>query len=301
MTPHVRSTSSVALSLLAALAALADGAGAQAPTNASPSGQCVGVPASTVVTFADANLAAAVRSALALAEGAPLTCGQVATLTELEASAAGIGNLSGIESLTGLTRLDLGENSISDLSPLAGLTGLASVWLGDNSIRDVTPLSTLTGLTFLGLRGNQIVDIGPLGTLSQMVDLNITYNEISDLSALRSMTELTTLRLYNNPIADIGALEGLTKLHEVHIHDLPTLSNVQPLLDNPGVGEGDQFPLFNSGISCRDVSALRAKGVSVGGTCLAQTIGPGGWAALAILTAGVAGGWAYRRRARSHA
>jgi hypothetical protein len=256
------------------------------------SAPCEGAPSETVVTFADANLAAAVRTSLGLPEGASLTCGQVATLTELEATGAGIQSLAGIESLTGLTRIDFDDNEISDLGPLAALRGLTSVWLGSNRIRDVTPLSALTGLTFLGLRDNQIVDIAPLAALTQMIDLNITFNEISDLSALRSMTQLTTLRLYNNPTTDIGPLEGLTKLHEVHLHDLPSLSDVQPLLDNPGVGEGDQFPLFNSGIRCEDVGELRARGVSVGGTCVLQAIGSR-WI-LITLAAGLVGAWGYR-------
>jgi hypothetical protein len=300
MRSHVQSTQAPTLSLLLLFLAASRTASAQTPPDHTPSGPCHGAPATTAVTFADANLAAAVRTALELGEGSPLTCGQVATLTELEAPEAGIESLAGIEALTGLTRLDLGDNSISDLAPLSGLTGLTSIWLGANSIRDVTPLGALTGLTFLGLRDNQITDIAPLATLTQMVDLNITFNRITDLSALRSMTELTTLRLYNNPISDIGALEGLTKLYELHIHDLPTLSNVQPLLDNPGVGEGDQFPLFNSGISCEDVSALRAKGVSVGGTCLMQAIGTRWWAILAVLTAVVAA-VRYRRARRAEA
>ena len=286
----------LALSMLLALTAASNSAAAQAPPAPAPGGLCAGAPPGTTVIFPDARLAATVRTALALPEGAALTCGQVATVTELEATGAGIESLAGIETLTGATRLDLGDNSISDLGPLASLPGLTSIWLGGNQIRDVTPLSGLTGLTFLGLRGNQITDIGPLRSLTAMVDLNITFNQISDLSALESMTELTTLRLYNNPITDIRALEGLTKLHEVHLHDLPTLSDIQPLLDNPGVGEGDQFPLFNSGISCEDVAALRAKGVLAGSTCVLQAIRSRWGAILIILAAALVGALGYRRR-----
>jgi hypothetical protein len=284
----------LALLLLLTVTAAVD-VGAQARPDPAEGSPCTGAPAETAVTFADDHLAAAVRAALALPEGAALTCGQVATLTELEAAEAGIESLSGIESMTGLTSISFSDNAISDLTPLAGLTGLTSIWLAGNEIRDVGPLSRLTGLTFLGLRDNQIVDIGPLSTLTHMVDLNITFNQISDLSALRGMTELTTLRLYNNPITDIGALEGLTKLHEVHIHDLPTLADIQPLLDNPGVGEGDEFPLFNSGMSCEDVVSLRAKGVSVGGTCFLQGMGVWRWGILAALVAGMLGVLGYRR------
>ena len=47
----------------------------------------------------------------------------------------------------------------------------------------------------------------------------------------------------------------------------PNLSNMQPLLDNKGLGGGDRVFLRNTNVSCTDVTALRAKGVTVDSAC----------------------------------
>ena len=91
-----------------------------------------------------------------------------------------------------------------------------------------------------------------------MRDLSITYNAVSDIGPLSRLKELEVLRIYDNPISDITALQGLTKLSELHIHDLPQLSNIQPLLENVGLGEGDRVILMRSAISCEDAAALQA-------------------------------------------
>jgi hypothetical protein len=42
------------------------------------------------------------------------------------------------------------------------------------------------------------------------------------------------------------------------------LSDIQSLLDNTGLGAGDQVFLSYTDVSCPDFNALRAKGVTVG-------------------------------------
>ena len=86
--------------------------------------------------------------------------------------------------------------------------------------------------------------------------LHFNRNSISDISVLSEFTELAVLRLYNNPIMDISALRGLTRLTNLHVHDLPDLSDIQPLLNNSGLGAGDRVILFNSDISCEDAATL---------------------------------------------
>ena len=39
----------------------------------------------------------------------------------------------------------------------------------------------------------------------------------------------------------------------------PDLSNIQPLLDNTGLGAGDIVYLQSTNVSCTDVAALRAR------------------------------------------
>ena len=56
------------------------------------------------VTIPDANLRAAIEDALGKASGAPITVEEMKTLTTLEASNAGISDLTGLEFATNLTR-----------------------------------------------------------------------------------------------------------------------------------------------------------------------------------------------------
>jgi len=43
----------------------------------------------------------------------------------------------------------------------------------------------------------------------------------------------------------------------------PDLTDIQPLLDNTGLGAGDTVYLQATSVSCTDVAALQAKGVTV--------------------------------------
>ena len=109
-----------------------------------------------IVTIPDANLRAAIETALRKASGAPITQAEMASLTRLEAPDSDISDLTGLEFATNLTRLDLGprrtvygrgvsrdrvgfvrrrsnfanNNEISNLSPLSGLTmaGISGSW-----------------------------------------------------------------------------------------------------------------------------------------------------------------------------
>lgn len=112
-----------------------------------------------------------------------------------------------------------------------------------------------------------ISDLTPLAGLTSLTDLNITYNSISDIGILSGMTGMETLRPYNNPISDISSLRGLTSLTELHVHDLPDLSNIEPLLNNTGLGAGDDVELRGMMVSCEDVALLADKGVTVTSDC----------------------------------
>jgi hypothetical protein len=75
------------------------------------------------------------------------------------------------------------------------------------------------------------------------------------------------LWLNNTGITDISALGGLTRLTFLQLDTNPDLSNIQPLLDNAELGRGHQVFLGNTSVSCTDVAALRAKGVTVDAEC----------------------------------
>ena len=129
------------------------------------------------VTVPDAALRAVIEDSLDLSAGASIPAAALAKLTVLEAPDAGIVDLTGLASATGLTRLNLGPiatrdpwantNAVSDLSPLSGLTALTWLHLAGNSVADVTPLSGLTGLTFLNLQVNEIAAVDSLSGLTR--------------------------------------------------------------------------------------------------------------------------------------
>ena len=185
---------------------------------------------STIVDIPDANLRAAIETALGKTSGAPISRAEMAGLTVLEADNSNISDLTGLEFATGLTNLDLGRvyvsgegnvnsNDISDLSPLSGLTSLTGLNLQDNSISDVTALSGLTNLRVLSLSNNFISDVNALSGLKSLTRLYLPDNLISNISPLSSLTNLTYLDLFDNLISDVTALSGLTNLTELRLND----------------------------------------------------------------------------------
>ena len=160
-----------------------------------------------------------------------------------------------LSGLTSLWSLDLSDNTITDLSRVTGLEALRSLNLSDNAITDVGPLSELTSLTQLFLENSSITDIGPLSGLTAMLDLTLASGSVTDLSALSGLTELRWLDLKNNV----------------------DLTDIQPLLDNTGLGpgwydssgryQGDVVDLTSTSVTCTAVAALEAKGVFVASDC----------------------------------
>ena len=200
-------------------------------------GVMVEEPDTTPVTIPDANLRAAVETALGKASGAPITQAEMATLDSLVSTAygrEGIRSLSGIESATNLVHLYLGPNNITDVSPLAGLTKLRELTVGFNTITDISALSGLTNLHWLDARGNTITDISALSGLTSLHTLLLRQNNITDISALSGLTNLSWLMLQMNTITDISALSGLTNLRSLDlavntITDISALSGLTNL------------------------------------------------------------------------
>ena len=174
----------------------------------------------TPVTIPDANLHAAIETALRKTSGASISRAEMASLTRLEAPDSYIRDLTGLEFATGLISLNLSNNSISDLTPLSGLTSLTSLILSDNVISDLTPLSGLTSLTSLILSDNVILDLTPLSGLTNLTSLNLSYNSISNISPLSGLTNLTVLFLYDDRmIRGRSVLSRLSNLSEADIPD----------------------------------------------------------------------------------
>ena len=178
--------------------------------------QTISVTVNAAVTeetwMPDANLRAAVRSALGLQEGDALTQQALQGITRLSAHVSAISDISGLEYATQLQVLGLMSNQISDISALSGLTSLTILELRSNSISDISALSELTSLTSLNLNHNSISDISALSELTSLTSLNLSGNFISDISVLSELTSLTTLGLGGNSISDISVFSELTSL-----------------------------------------------------------------------------------------
>ena len=117
-----------------------------------------------IATFEDGNLLAAVRSSLGLASLVDLTCNRLPGVTALNASAAGIVSLVGMQNLTALISRQLDNNAITILGSLGGLTALASLTLDDNNdLINIQALLDNTGLAAgdnVGLTNTAVECIG---------------------------------------------------------------------------------------------------------------------------------------------
>ena len=278
------------LALLLIIGSLLFPVGCGGPTGLEPSEFCSDHTDAAIATFEDANLEARIRIGLSFfAE--PLTCGLVSGVIGLDGRSWGITSLVGIQNLTSLTNLFLSNNSISDIGPLSGLTTLTLLDLAHNSITDISAVSGLTSLGVLDLDDNSITDISAVSGLTSLGQLVLAHNSITDIGALSGLTSLGGLGLDNNSITDISALSGLTSLWalglsnnsitdisalsglggpvnlSIDLSSNPGLSNIQPLLDNTGLGAGDTVALRLTSVSCTDVAALQAKGVGVSSDC----------------------------------
>ena len=141
----------------------------------------------------DANLRAAVRKSLGLADNEDLTQAKLLDLTELKAAGRGISNLTGLEHATSVTVVRLAGNQISNISPLSGLTSVTKLRLQGNEITNITSLSGLTNLTELFLNDNQITDVAPLTSLVNLGTLRLTGNSLTNAHLLSSLTNLNSV------------------------------------------------------------------------------------------------------------
>ncbi len=196
------------------------------------------------VTIPDANLRAAIETALSKDSDATITRAEMATMDSLEASDADIDDLTGLESAVNLTYLSLNDNNITNISALGKSTKLERLWLSNNRIEDISALSKLANLTELWLWNNQIEDISALSGLTNLTRLSLGRNNITDTSALSGLTNLTMLILKSNHISDLA-----------------------PLAANKGLGRGVTVDVtdnpLNAASESMHIPALQTRGVSV--------------------------------------
>ena len=179
------------------------------------------------VEVRDAPLRTRIRAQLGLADGSPVTQGDLARLTELEVRNAYVVDLTGLEFAINLRSLDLNYNRIADVSALSGLTTLRNLSLSGNSIADISALFGLK-LWQLELRDNRIVDVSALSSLTTLEYLQLSDNRIADVSPLSGLIILEYLYLHDNEVVDVSPLSSLTALSSLGLSD-NAIADVSPL------------------------------------------------------------------------
>ena len=181
-----------------------------------------------VVEIPDPNLRQAVREALDLSDGTPITQTEMLRLEKLTAKGVEIENITGLEYATNLESLVLSVNNIQDITPLAGLIKLEVLRLRKNPITDLTPLANLTNLTYIHLGHVKLSDITPLANLTKLKQAWLNNMELQDITPLANLTQLMRLSLASNQIVDVSPLANLTGLEELYI-DRNQVVDVSPL------------------------------------------------------------------------
>ena len=104
--------------------------------------------------------------------------------------------------------------------------------------------SDLDELTELDLLGEAIRDLSGIEhciSLKKFISTGNNTNDI-DISSLKRLTDLQDLDLRSNQISDISSLRELTNLENLDLRD-NQIEDISPLVDNPGIGEGDKVDL----------------------------------------------------------
>ncbi|GKT19565.1 hypothetical protein ADUPG1_011529, partial [Aduncisulcus paluster] len=207
------------------------------------------VSAEVEISIPDANLRAAVCSALVSSIGLPANCPVITNIDMLSLtslSASSVDTFEGLSYATDLASLTIDGTSTSDLEIGSTEIGhlptssLSTLYLQNIALSEDVSLSAFTMLTKLDLRNTGLTDShSVLGSLSgveeQLVELTLRDNIISDISALSGMVNLTYLHLYNNQISDVSPLENLVELTCLHlgsnqITSIDSLSNMDDLV-----------------------------------------------------------------------
>ncbi len=188
------------------------------------------------------------------------------TLDHLSISDNPVSDLSPLSGQVWLATFYAANTGISDLSPLAGLTRIRLLDLQGNHISDISPLTRVNDLTEVFLSGNQIEDLSPLANRN-LQTLTAANNRITDLSPLRNSLAMETLDLNGNEgLEDLSVVERMTALKVLRL-DGTGVRDLKPLVDNTGLGSGDQVYLRNvpnlNADAEQHVATLRGRGVQV--------------------------------------
>jgi Leucine-rich repeat (LRR) protein len=124
----------------------------------------------------------------------------------------------------------------------------------------------LKKLTEFDASDMDIIELTGLEYCTNLRDLEFEANQISDVSALSRLTNLELLGLGYNRISDVSALSRLTNLELLDL-GANQISNIKPLVENPGLSEGDLLDLAGNPLSSTSINVyipqLEKRGVNV--------------------------------------
>lgn len=215
------------------------------------------------------------------------------SIMELDLSHNNISEVDVLSRLINLKSLDLGSNLIVDIEALSGLAQLQTLILRENLIENIEILSALTNIQYLDIGSNPIVNIEALSGLNSLQKLYVYSTQLTEIEALSGLNQLRELGLQGCPISDISPLSGLTNLSRLNLWYTNTLKNIDvlaglinltflelarnqiedihPLVENPGIGEGDSIYLRNNpldALSCSTyIPQLEARGAAIEHDC----------------------------------
>ena len=155
-----------------------------------------------------------------------------------------LGNLLGLEHLTGLKVLDISDNRISSLTELQHLTNLEVLDFSFNQVEDASVISGLKKLRKLSCTHNKITKLDlncpnlrtlscysnrleelptfPPGSL--LKGIAFSNNRISDLKPLANCQLLKAVNGHHNNIRELTGIEGCELLQQLDLEDNQLIS-----------------------------------------------------------------------------
>jgi Leucine-rich repeat (LRR) protein len=195
------------------------------------------------------------------------------SLLELDLKINEISDITPLAGLTKLTELSIHKNQVTDITALAGLAKLEWLALGANEITSFEPLAALSSLKVLDLSGNHNPDIGVVSGLPNLSSLSLLFCDLESLPDLSEIQSLELLEFGGNDVSNLSPLTPLESLDEIWADD-NLITDLTPLVDNPGIGEGDYVNVLWNPIDCVDQAAniaeLEARGVELDIQCPCQ-------------------------------
>lgn len=180
--------------------------------------------------IADPLVEQAIRTAISLDAGTPLTKAHAASLNMFTVP-AGASDLTGLEAATSLSILGMMDPTDGVLNQAVGLKSVTSLILTASESVLLAPLARMEQLEAINLNGPGVTAIeAPLSGLKNLKSLSLTNTGASDLSFLDGVTSLTEVGLRNSSqITDLGPLASLQRLETLDIQGLTKVTELSPL------------------------------------------------------------------------